>query len=241
MSPPTRPTHVLFDFFGTLVDYSASRTEQGYERSHALLRAAGSSLDYGGFLALWSEVSDAHEAEAERSLREYAMRDVTSAFLRQALPMPDPTLVDPFVETYLAEWSKAVRYPAGLREMLTRLLNHHRLAVITNTHDPALVPTHLARMGVANLLAPVVTSVELGWRKPSPRIFEHALERIGARPEECLYVGDSYIADYRGALAAGLRAWLIDPERRTPVPDENRIDSVLDVERRLSRLATREG
>ena len=49
-------THVLLDFFGTLVDYSASRTEQGYERSFALLQAAGCRLDYQAFLSLWSEV-----------------------------------------------------------------------------------------------------------------------------------------------------------------------------------------
>jgi putative hydrolase of the HAD superfamily len=30
------PTHVLFDFFGTLVDYSAGRADRGYERSFAL-------------------------------------------------------------------------------------------------------------------------------------------------------------------------------------------------------------
>jgi len=39
-------THVLFDFFGTLVEYSPSRTDQGYDRSFSLLRDAGLRLGY---------------------------------------------------------------------------------------------------------------------------------------------------------------------------------------------------
>jgi hypothetical protein len=30
-------TGILFDFFGTLVEYSASRVEQGYDATHKLL------------------------------------------------------------------------------------------------------------------------------------------------------------------------------------------------------------
>ena len=49
-------THILFDFFGTLVDYSPSHTEQGYEQSYSLVQAAGADLDYDRFLTLWSGV-----------------------------------------------------------------------------------------------------------------------------------------------------------------------------------------
>ena len=49
-----KTTHLLFDFFGTLVDYSASWTEQGYPRSHALVRSRGSDIQYERFLAEWS-------------------------------------------------------------------------------------------------------------------------------------------------------------------------------------------
>lgn len=51
-------THLLFDFFGTLVDTSPSRTEQGVEASFGLLQREGTALDYDGFLALWSGDAD---------------------------------------------------------------------------------------------------------------------------------------------------------------------------------------
>src|SRR5262245_49881668 len=82
------PTHVLFDFFGTLVTYSESRVAQGYPQSHALLVRAGARLDYASFLECW----DAHYAEFEsaavRTLDEYTMDQVCAAFLRASLPEP---------------------------------------------------------------------------------------------------------------------------------------------------------
>ena len=232
-------THILFDFFGTLVDYMPSRTAQGYSRSFKLLRHAGMALDYEGFLALWSEVFAQFDAEAESSLREFSMADVATEFLKRAVP--DATsgpLAARLSSTYLAEWNSGVRYPDGIAALLQRLDKQYTLAVITNTHDAGLVPTHLGRMGVRGLLAQVFTSVEFGRRKPAPAIFQHALGVLGAKPECCLYVGDNYDADYLGARSAGICALLIDPTHKTPLDGRDRIDSVFQLE---ERLGAREG
>jgi len=50
--------------------------------------------------------------------------------------------------------------------------------------------------------------------KPDPRIFQAALQRAGARPEEALHVGDSLHADVGGARAAGITPVLIDRRGR---------------------------
>ncbi|HKC93746.1 MAG TPA: HAD-IA family hydrolase, partial [Nitrospira sp.] len=46
--------------------------------------------------------------------------------------------------------------------------------------------------------------------KPSPKIFQLALEKHVLDPEEALYVGDSLHDDVEGATKAGLRAVLLD-------------------------------
>lgn len=226
-------THVLFDFFGTLVEYSPSYTEQGYPRTHALLRAAGSPLDYEAFLALWSETAAGFEEAAARSHREFSMADVAGAFLERAVGRTDETLVRAFVRSYIAEWNRGVRYADAVAEMLQGLRERFTLAVVSNTNDADVVPDHLRAMGVHGLFREIVTSVELGVRKPSPAIFEHALGRLGASPSDCVYVGDSYEADYLGADAAGIRCLLIDPGGAAPVAAERRIESVLDLTSRL--------
>jgi putative hydrolase of the HAD superfamily len=108
--------------------------------------------------------------------------------------------------------------------------------VVSNTNDPHLVPRHLARMGVRGLFERVVMSIEIGVRKPSPAIFAHAVRELGATPGRCVYVGDTYGADYRGATGAGLRAFLIDPDAAAPIPEEHRLASLLALEERIHAL-----
>jgi len=231
-------THVLFDFFGTLVDYSPSRTEQGYERSFELLQAAGCKLDYQAFLSLWSEVSAEFDEVAERTGREFSMVNLGRVFLRRVIETPADRIVHEFVQTYVAEWNKGVRYFEELPAMLARLSHTFELAVITNTHDADLVPFHLGRMGVADLFSHVVTSVEVGKRKPAPEIFQHALGVLQVEAEDCVYVGDSYEADYAGAQSVGIRGLLIDPHCGEPIAPLDRLRSIFELEGLLGRRPT---
>jgi putative hydrolase of the HAD superfamily len=78
-------THILFDFFGTLVDYSTSRTEQGFEGSHHLLRRLGVELTYDDFLATWSLTSAEFDQRSDQDDHEFSMVDVGTAFLAGVL------------------------------------------------------------------------------------------------------------------------------------------------------------
>src|SRR3990170_3396311 len=98
------------------------------------------------------------------------MIELGRAFLRRVVGACDDRLVRAFVRAYIAEWNKGVSYPHGVPELLERLNRRFVLAVITNTHDPDLVPGHLERMGVSGLFRRVITSVEFGSRKPAPEI-----------------------------------------------------------------------
>jgi HAD superfamily hydrolase (TIGR01662 family) len=61
--------------------------------------------------------------------------------------------------------------------------------------------------------------ISSGWHgkvKPSPSIFRAVLELLEAEPEEAAMVGDSPDDDVAGARALGMRAFLLDRERRYP-------------------------
>ena len=230
------PTHLLFDFFGTLVDYSESRVEQGYENSHQVLLKGGASVDYAGFLAQWSATFDEHEARALASRDEFSMDAVCTAFLRQVLPgEPNEHVVALYRDTFLGEWNQGVHYISGVSEMLAALAQTFKLVLVTNTHHADLVHGHLRAMNVAQHFIAVVTSVEHGKRKPSACIFERALKVSMAKLETSVYIGDSFNADYAGAVNAGLRCLLIDPGRRYEIPPHARLDSILDLPARFVR------
>jgi putative hydrolase of the HAD superfamily len=222
-------THILLDFFGTLVSYSESLVEQGYPRSYEVLVTAGTSVDYSGFLAQWSDTYEKFEMRAQRSLDEYSMDEVCEEFLQRVLPQhPNADLVARFRDVYLMEWNKGVGYIPGVTSLLADLSERFTLVLVTNTHHAGLVHDHLKTMDAAQYFAMVVTSVEHGKRKPSRCIFESAIERSRAKPEASVYVGDSYSTDYLGAVGAGLRGLLIDPEHRYDVPQSDRLAHVLE-------------
>jgi putative hydrolase of the HAD superfamily len=227
-------THLLFDFFGTLVDYSPSRVEQGYPITHAALSGAGASLRYEDFLSAWDEHFEAFDRRAEDELAEYSMDTLCTSFLSQVLPRaPSPPLVSRFRDAYLGEWNKGVRDIPEVGPLLSDLARRYTLALVTNTHHAELVFGHLRRMELERHFAVVVTSVEHGRRKPSPCIFARALRACGGTADPALYIGDSYTADYQGAGAAGLHRLLIDPDRRHDIPAAHRLDGILDLRVRL--------
>lgn len=234
----TSGTHILFDFFGTLVEYSPSRTEQGYHGSHRLLRelgATGAYAEYPAFLAAWARTFAEFDRRSAADDREFSMTEVVTEFLAPVLRRPpEPDEVDAFATRYLAEWNTTVRYPPGIADLIRGLAGSHRLAVVTNTHHAPLVPDHLAAMGLAGEFAAVVTSVDVGWCKPHPRIYAAALETLGVAASEAVFVGDSFEPDFAGPRRAGIEAFLIDPERRAPVPEARRLDTVFDLPERLA-------
>ena len=50
----------------------------------------------------------------------------------------------------------------------------------------------------------IVFSEEVGFRKPQPEIFLHALEELGVEPENAMFVGDRLDTDVQGAAQVGM-------------------------------------
>ena len=223
-------TGILFDFFGTLVEYSPSRVEQGYHATHALLLNEGVDISYAAFLENWVAVSEAFDRWSRSTELEYSMEQVALQFIERVCPhRRSPEFSTRLWMSYLDEWSTAIRYIPGVRELLQELSARFRLGVVTNTHYAPHIHAHLREIGIAQHMAVVVTSIEHGRPKPHPSIFVSALERLDCAASATLFVGDSYTADYLGAKGAGMRALLIDPRRVAGVPAHEAIGSVLAV------------
>jgi putative hydrolase of the HAD superfamily len=75
----------------------------------------------------------------------------------------------------------------------------------------------------------VVVSAEVGLQKPDPEIFALSCARLGRRPGDCVYVGDSVRIDVLGSAAAGMNPVLIDRYGRFADFDGPRISSLDDL------------
>ncbi|EQD57876.1 hydrolase, haloacid dehalogenase-like family protein, partial [mine drainage metagenome] len=72
----------------------------------------------------------------------------------------------------------------GVGETLPLLSGDYRLGLVTNTQEAgrAEVSRALDLFGIGRYFSVIVTSSDLGWRKPHPFIFEAALAGLGLPP-----------------------------------------------------------
>jgi HAD superfamily hydrolase (TIGR01662 family) len=110
----------------------------------------------------------------------------------------------------------------GTAEQLREIGERYQVAVISNADGK--IEEVLRRCGIVQCFRTITDSGLVGYEKPHPEIFRHALKTMNAAPGESLYVGDVYSVDYLGATAAGMQAVLMD------VPGAYRDKDVLRVE-----------
>src|SRR5207247_5019711 len=109
--------------------------------------------------------------------------------------------------------AEALEVVARNRPVLERLAGRYRLGVVSN-FTGNLRPC-LEELGLARLFAVLSDSALIGWSKPDPRIFGHALAALQVAPQRAWMVGDSFEA-YNGDAAVGrLRSCWLGPCVRT--------------------------
>jgi len=228
---------VLFDLFDTLVLFQRERLPEIHINGRTVRSTAGlvhaalqpfaphvSLDDFAGAL-FWSW------QEAER-VRNTTHREVPAPerfamlFGRLGLDggVMEKEALPALLGTHMRELSKAIVFPAHHREVLTGLKRRHRLAVVSNFDYTPTARLVLEREGIADLFDEILVSDAVGWRKPAPRIFQEALDRLRLAPPDAVFVGDRADIDVAGAHAVGMRAVWINRDAEAlpegaPTPD----------------------
>src|SRR5207302_1898364 len=104
----------------------------------------------------------------------------------------------------------AIRFAAypEVEGVLGRLRNAGTKLVVVSNWDVSLHDV-LRRTRIEPLVDAVITSAELGSRKPQAAIFAAGLELVGVGVGDALHVGDSVDEDVAGARAAGIDVVLL--------------------------------
>jgi putative hydrolase of the HAD superfamily len=197
---------VFFDFFGTLVDYDPS-IHPPYNAPLAFARRAGGDISPDASDACWQQAWDDLDGEAARTGREFSMDQVARRYWRAiGFPPLRSEAVDTLIAEYLAAWRAGIAPAAHALDCVTDLASDHTVAVVTNTHAAALFPALVRRFGLHPAVDHVITSVEIGWRKPHRRIFDAAMKNYGAVAGDVVFVGDNWQADVVGPCQVGMSA-----------------------------------
>jgi putative hydrolase of the HAD superfamily len=152
------------DFEPTVLDLAPHLTDADFARA----------IDAGErFFAM--APADASRDDYHRALlEELGVPPTASLLARLARRLPASTIVEPFPEVIEV-----------LVELRTRGI---RLACVTD-NGPGIEVLH-DELGIHQFFEVYAISAVLGCIKPDPRMFHHASDGLGLRPEECLFVDD---------------------------------------------------
>jgi FMN phosphatase YigB (HAD superfamily) len=92
----------------------------------------------------------------------------------------------------------------------------YRLAAVSNAADDANTQALVDKLGARPYLEFVLSSAQYGTRKPNPKIFRSALERLSVPADRAVMVGDTLGADILGAHNSGIYAIWITRRANTP-------------------------
>jgi len=185
-----------------------------------VLASASQRMEADGVKNHWIDPESGLGDEFLRLLKEYYLRrdrdlieSTTFKLLREILSHDRVSdrhvkiLLDKFYSETRDNWSA---HPHA-EEVLNFLFNKgYSLGLLSNAADREDVDQLLDRFKFSRFFKLVLTSADVGYRKPHPFIFKRALREMKSEPENTLMIGDRLDADIIGALRLGLRAIWVD-------------------------------
>jgi HAD superfamily hydrolase (TIGR01509 family) len=198
MTSPTPPTAVLFDVGDTLL------VEQRFDLEAGIAAVVRQSDDVTALAeAFRTELLACHKARRELRL---------ASWLQHSVPALAGHAVDEIEDRI---WPAVVTlYPcSGIVGVLQRLARDGvRMAAISNAaFSGRVLLAELTRHELGAFFQFVLSSADLGVRKPAPAIYHVALKRLRAQPYDTWFVGDTLDEDIAGAINVGLTGFLLQP------------------------------
>jgi 2-haloacid dehalogenase len=196
---------LTFDCYGTLINW-----EEGIFRALRLVFAAhGRTPDDSTILTLYGEFEANAEQGEYRCYRD-VLAQVVRDFGKQFEFSPTASEVSSLAES-LPSWKPWPDTVDALRKLRSRF----RLAIISNIDDDLFSATR-HQLGVE--LDHTITAQQARAYKPSSKIFQLALSRLGVPSTRILHVGQSIYHDVIPAQSLGLATvWVNRPSRRSNV------------------------
>jgi len=231
---------ILFDCWGTILHAPRLMTrEAAIEAFHNILGELGFKVDLQLFREVYLREAERQHREASVDYRELDYAERLRRVLETLGLEGDVEGVAMEVwRRYLEEWPRQSRLDPEAPRLLRGLRADYKLALVTNFPDLPTAREVFDALGLWGFFDAIVVSAEVGYRKPSPIIFQRALEELGVEPQEAVMVGDTLEADIQGAKRLRIKTILIDPEagEGNPLEADAIIASLGELEGALRRV-----
>ena len=209
---------VTFDVGGTLIEPWPSVGHAYAEVAQRHGVEVEPDVVTGQFVKAWQARGDfAYTKDAWATIVDQSFDGLTTT-------LPSRTFFDELYDEFATSKPWFI-YPDVIASLAALKIRKMRMAVISNWDDRLRML--LESLELAHEFEVIIVSAEVGFTKPSPEIFQAAVEALQLPPAQILHVGDSEIEDHHGAQAAGFQSrWLC---RDAAEPIGNCITSLNDL------------
>jgi putative hydrolase of the HAD superfamily len=213
---------VLFDFADTLVNTERFDYDKCLGKMVQSLGKNGISVPFESFKRGYFDSRDRFYKQTEKTLEEQNFAERITETLRSCSIRigAEDERIHEAAEAFSNCFAKSLTIDSYLPSLLERLHEKYKLAVVSNMSFAGAIFQSLKEFNIANHFDAVIVSGIFGWRKPSLKIFQEALQTLDVKAEEAVFVGDSPRADIEGAKQLGMKTVLfIEKSKKEPVTD----------------------
>lgn len=126
------------------------------------------------------------------------------------------TLIDEEKDATIRHEERPVHLMPWVSEILPQIPNPMAVWANTQTATGAELRSFFDRGGIGRFFAWVVTSVDAGFRKPTPQFFDFALRTCELARQEVLFIGNQLNTDIAGGEGYGIRTvWVSGSAHRS--------------------------
>jgi len=225
--------HLFFDLDHTLWDFDRN--------AELTLRELYAEYDFDRkgfpgpelFVAQYKRINDeAWSAYRNGELTKEVLRVSRFRKTLAYFNLSDHTLADELGTKYIDRCPHQPHLIPGTISLLNALKGRYKLHIITNGFSE-VQPIKMRVGGLESYFEQVITSEEVGVRKPNAKVFQYALAKTGAAAHESVMIGDSLEADVRGALAVGMDAIWLDLHGAETAVGIDRVSSLAELQQRF--------
>jgi putative hydrolase of the HAD superfamily len=198
---------VLFDYGNTLIEYGPKQVEAQYTALETVLSGMFGHCDSTRLKAIRDRQALApyHNGYVEND-----MELITSELIEELYGIvPEDVQIGALIETRYKSFVHAIEVSGDVPSLLIRLRDQYRLGLISNYPCSRSIEGSLEKTELRDFFETVVVSGDLGYAKPHSKPFETMLGHLKLHSEECLFVGDNWLADVQGAKRMGMPVILI--------------------------------
>lgn len=207
-------TCFLFDLYGTILDDShgmAEREQYRLDNIYTILEKSLYPVKFADLQKKYGEMS-MYMSTAQEEQKKAFTPFQQIAHLLHLLKVNDlvvfKKVYDTYVDAILQITPKLMRNAERALQLLRE--RNRKIGLVSNTGK---TPGHVLRlllkeMNILDYFDDFVFSDEVGFLKPDPVVFDVAVKKLGAKKQDVIYIGNSKIADYDGAMHAGITAHL---------------------------------